>query len=74
MLYGVFAGELRWTAGLFVSLAFGGIITQYYARRVRKLIGDQYPQYRVLIPIPIVLVENLFFAIVVVFEIQQFQS
>ena len=60
---------LRWMAGFFVSLVFGGIVTQYYARRVRKLIGDQDPQYRILIPISIGVVENLFFTIGVAFNL-----
>jgi len=42
---------LRWMAGFFVSLVFGGIVTQYYARRVRKLIGDEDPNCRILIPL-----------------------
>ncbi len=50
-------------------MAFGGIVTQYYARRVRKLIGDEDPQYRVLIPISIGFVENLFFTIGVAFDL-----
>ena len=29
---------LRWPAGLFVSLVFGAIVTQFYARRARKLL------------------------------------
>ena len=60
---------LRWMTGFFVSLVFGGIVTQYYARRVRKLIGDQDPQYRILIPISIGVVENLFFTIGVAFHL-----
>ena len=60
---------LRWMTGFFVSLVFGGIVTQYYARRVRKLIGDQDPQYRILIPISIGVVENLFFTIGVAFNL-----
>ena len=60
---------LRWMTGFFVSLVFGGIVTQFYARRVRKLIGDQDPQYRILIPISIGVVENLFFTIGVAFHL-----
>ena len=41
----------RWIAGLFVSLVFGGIVTQVYARRIRKLVGDEDPHYRISIPI-----------------------
>ena len=60
---------LRWTAGLFVSLVFGGIVTQYYARRVRKLIVDEEPNYRILIPLSIGVVESLFFTIGVAFNL-----
>jgi hypothetical protein len=59
----------RWTAGFFVSLVFGGIVTQYYARRIRKLIGDEDPQYRILIPLSLGVVENLFFTIGVAFDL-----
>ena len=44
---------LRWPVGLLVSLVFGGIVTLYYARRVMKLIGDEDPNYRILIPLSI---------------------
>jgi hypothetical protein len=59
----------RWMIGLFVSLIFGGIVNQYWARRVRKLIGDKDPQYRILIPISLGVVENLFFTIGVAFNL-----
>ena len=58
---------LRWTVGLFVSLVFGGIVTQYWARRLRKLIGNEDPQYRIFIPISLGVLENLFFTIGVAF-------
>jgi hypothetical protein len=51
----------RWIAGLFVSLVFGGIVTQVYARRIRKLVGDEDPHYRISIPISLGVAENLFF-------------
>ena len=60
---------LRWPAGLFVSLVFGAIVTQFYARRVRKLIGDEDPSYRLFIPVSIGVVENLFFTIGVAFNL-----
>ena len=60
---------LRWMAGFFVSLVFGGIVTQFYARRVRKLIGDEDPNYRILIPLSIGVVESLFFTIGVAFNL-----
>jgi len=60
---------LRWPVGLFVSLVFGGIVTQYYARRVKKLIGDEDPNYRILIPLSIGVVESLFFTIGVAFNL-----
>jgi hypothetical protein len=60
---------LSWTAGLFVSLVFGGIVTQYYARRVRKLIDDEDPNYRLFIPLSIGVVESLFFTIGVAFNL-----
>jgi hypothetical protein len=60
---------LRWPAGLFVSLVFGGIVTQYYARKVKKLIGDEDPNYRILIPLSIGVVESLFFTIGVAFNL-----
>jgi hypothetical protein len=59
----------RWTAGFFVSLVFGGIVTQYYARRIRKLIGDEDPHYRIFIPLSLGVVENLFFTIGVAFDL-----
>jgi hypothetical protein len=59
----------RWTAGLLVSLVFGGIVTQYGARRIRKLIGDEDPHYRILIPISLGVAENLFFTIGVAFDL-----
>ena len=60
---------LRWPVGLLVSLVFGGIVTQYYARRVMKLIGDEVPSYRLFIPLSIGVVENLFFTIGVAFNL-----
>ena len=60
---------LRWPVGLFVSLVFGGIVTLYYARRVMKLIGDEDPNYRILIPLSIGVVESLFFTIGVAFNL-----
>ena len=62
-------GTLRWTVGLSVSLVCGGIVNQYWARRVRKLIGDEDPQYRILIPLSLGVVENLFFTIGVAFDL-----
>jgi hypothetical protein len=59
----------RWTTGFFVSLVFGGIVTQYYARRIRKLIGDEDPHYRISIPISLGVAENLFFTIGVAFDL-----
>ena len=60
---------LRWTVGLFVSLVFGGIVTQYWARRLRKLIGNEDPQYRIFIPLSLGVLENLFFTIGVAFDL-----
>lgn len=60
---------LRWPVGLFVSLAIGAIVTQFYARRVRKLIGEEDPDYRLYIPLTIGVVENLFFTIGVAFNL-----
>ena len=60
---------LRWTVGLSVPLVFGGIVTQCWARRVRKLIGDEDPQYRILIPLSLGVVESLFFTIGVAFDL-----
>ena len=59
----------RWIAGLFVSLVFGGIVTQVYARRIRKLVGDEDPHYRISIPISLGVAENLFFTIGVAFHL-----
>ena len=60
---------LRWTVGLSVSLVCGGIVNQYWARRVRKLIGDEDSQYRILIPLSLGVVEKLFFTIGVAFDL-----
>jgi hypothetical protein len=60
---------LRWTVGLSVSLIFGGIVTQFYARKVRDLVSTDDPQYRLLIPTCLGIVENLFFSIGVAFEV-----
>jgi len=60
---------LRWTVGLFVSLVFGGIVNQYWARRLRKLIGNEDPQYRIIIPLSLGALENLFFTIGVAFDL-----
>ena len=60
---------LRWPVVLLVSLVFGGIVTLYYARRVKKLIGDEDPNYRILIPLSIGVVESLFFTIGVAFNL-----
>ena len=61
--------SLRWPVGLLVSLVFGGIVTQYYARKVKKLIGDEDPNYRILIPLSIGVIESLFFTIGVAFNL-----
>ena len=60
---------LRWTVGLFVSLVFGGIVNQYWARRLRKLIGNEDSQYRIFIPLSLGVLENLFFTIGVAFDL-----
>ncbi|MDX2452471.1 hypothetical protein [Desulfosarcina sp.] len=39
--------SFRWLVGLSVALVLGGIVTQIYARRVRQLVGDQDPHYRI---------------------------
>ena len=42
---------LRWTVGLSVALIFDGIITQFYARKTRQLVGDEDHHFRIAIPI-----------------------
>ncbi len=59
----------RWVFGLLVALLFGGIVTQFYARKVRKIVGDEDPHYRISIPIALGVAENLFFTIGVVFDL-----
>ena len=60
---------LRWTVGLSVGLVCGGIVNQYWARKLKKLIGDEDPQYRILIPLSLGVVESLFFTIGVAFDL-----
>ena len=60
---------LRWTVGLSVSLVCGGIVNQYWARRLRKLIGNEEPRYRIFIPLSLGVLENLFFTIGVAFDL-----
>ena len=60
---------LRWTVGLSVALVCGGIVNQYWARKLKKLIGDEDPQYRILIPLSLGVVESLFFTIGVAFDL-----
>lgn len=60
---------LRWCAGLSVALVLGGIVTQIYARRARKLVGDQDPHFKISIPISLGIAENLFFTLGVAFEL-----
>lgn len=59
----------RWVFGLLVALVFGGIATQFYARKVRKLVGDEDPHYRISIPIALGVAENLFFTMGVAFDL-----
>ena len=59
----------RWVFGLLVALFFGGIVTQFYARKVRKLVGDEDPHYRISIPIALGVAENLFFTMGVAFDL-----
>jgi len=60
---------LRWTVGLSVALVCGGIVNQHWARKLKKLIGDEDPQYRILIPLSLGVVESLFFTIGVAFDL-----
>lgn len=60
---------VRWVVGLSVALVLGGIVTQVYARRVRQLVGDQDPHYRISIPIALGAAENLFFTLAVAFNL-----
>ena len=60
---------LRWAVGLSVALIFGGIVTQFYARRIRHLVGDEDHHFRIAIPISLGIAENLFFTIGVAFEL-----
>lgn len=59
----------RWLIGLGIALFFGGLVTQYYARRIKNLVGEDDPQYRMAIPIIIGVVENLFFTLGVAFHL-----
>jgi len=59
----------RWAIGLAVALAGGGLITQYYARRIKMLVGKHDSEYRLSIPISIGLIESLFFTLGVAFNI-----
>ncbi len=59
----------RWVFGLLVALVFGGIVTQFYARKVRKIVGDEDPHYRISIPIALGVAENLFFTMGVAFDL-----
>jgi len=53
----------RWLTGLTIAVVFGGLGTQYYARRIKMLVGEDNPEYRISIPISIGFVESLFFTI-----------
>ena len=59
----------RWAIGLSVALAGGGLITQYYARKIKILVGNNDSEYRLSIPISIGLIESLFFTLGVAFNI-----
>lgn len=52
-----------WTTGLAVALILGGVVTQYYARKIKILVGKNDPAYRISIPMTIGVVENLFFTL-----------
>ena len=59
----------RWVTGLTIALVFGGLVTQYYARRIKILVGEDDPEYRISIPVSIGLVESLFFTLGVAFHL-----
>jgi hypothetical protein len=59
----------RWVTGLTIAVVFGGLVTQYYARRIKILVGEDNPEYRISIPISIGFVESLFFTIGVAFHL-----
>lgn len=59
----------RWVFGLLVALFFGGIVTQFYARKVREIVGDEEAHYRISIPISLGVAENLFFTMGVAFDL-----
>jgi hypothetical protein len=59
----------RWVTGLTIAVVFGGLVTQYYARRIKILVGGDIAEYRISIPISIGFVESLFFTIGVAFHL-----
>ena len=54
---------------LTIAVVFGGRVTQYYVRRIKILVGEGNPEYRISIPISIGFVESLFFTIGVAFHL-----
>jgi hypothetical protein len=45
--------------GLTIAVVFGGLVTQYYARKIKILVGEDNPEYRISIPISIGFVDGV---------------
>ena len=45
--------------GLTIAVVFGGLVTQYYASKIKILVGEDNPEYRISIPISIGFVDGV---------------
>ena len=58
-----------WITGLFFALVIGNLLTKLFLKIIRKNIGYKKPNYKVVSPTILGIVEGAFFTVAVAFEL-----